>query len=252
MKQTSNILTVFILTVVATFFIACDSGNDTTNGGATIVTPKAGSTYTYTRHQRDSTSGQAPQTKDDTVVATVVSSGTSFEGKSNVITLVEAGGDTIRYVMESNGDVSVYNQTFSYGGFSFTNPNPWVTFTFGSKNRNVQAFDTTQTVSFGSFTVPLTIVGTVNYLGTEELGHGGDTLASGGMAELVVKTTGVVIGDTITVTATRTISFDPSIGGYFHAVDNVIVPDIIVFGQTVVQGSASLKEKVLLDYTLIK
>ncbi len=254
MKRLANLFSaLIILMFVVTSFVACESETDSDGIPSTTVTPKAGTTYTYAKQERDSVSGGSPTTTDSIVIATVLSSGTTFEGKSNVISLVD-NSDTMRYVMEANGDVSIYRKNlFTYGDFTYVSPEPWgLKYSLGSKMSGVILFEHDTEMVVSSFPVPVHLVATVNYLGTEELKKGGNAFADGGKAEIVVVMTGSLSGVTVKVTGKQTISFDPKIGGYFRLSDYIEIPDVKVFGQTVVQGNTSLIEKILIDFSLIK
>src|SRR5689334_10460165 len=89
----------------------CCSSTTFTPPPPTNFTPKSGSTDTYHKHEIDSSAAQGKTTGDSTIVAVVVSSGTSFRGKSNVVTVYD-DYDTLRYSIESNGDVSVFKPNF--------------------------------------------------------------------------------------------------------------------------------------------
>src|SRR5687767_540655 len=125
MKRLAHLFSyAIILMLLVTSFVACESETDSDGTPSTAVTPKTGTTYTYAKQERDSVSGESPTTTDSIVVATVISSATTFEGKSNVISL-DDDGDTMHYVMETNGDVSVYlKELFTYGDFTFVSPEP--------------------------------------------------------------------------------------------------------------------------------
>lgn len=253
MKRLANLFSALIITMfVVTSFVACESETDSDGTPSTTVTPKAGTTYTYAKQQRDSVSGESPTTTDSIVVATVISSGTTFEGKSNVISL-DDDGDTLRYVMESNGDVSIYlKELFTYGDFTFISPEPWLKYPLGSKMSGVVLFEADTNMQVQSFSVPVHITATANYLGTEELKKDGNAFADGGKAEVVVTVNGSLSGVNVTVVGKRSLSFDPKIGGYFRSTDETIIPDVKVLGQTFLQGNTSLTTKILTSFSLIK
>ena len=253
MKRLANLFSALLMVLfVVTSFVACESGTDDPGTTPTAVTPKAGTSYTYAKQQRDSVSGEAPTTKDSLVIATVISSGTTFEGKSNVISL-DDDGDTMRYVMESNGDVSIYRkELFTYGDFTYVSPQPWLKYPIGSKLSGVILFEADTTMMVQTFPVPVHIVAKANYLGTEELKKDGNAFADGGKAEIVVTVTGSLSGVSVKVTGTQTVSFDPKIGGYFRLSDYFEIPDVKVLGQTFLQGNTSLTTKILTSFSLIK
>src|SRR5688572_1220302 len=253
MKRLAHLFSyAIILMLVVTSFVACESETDGGTPTETKVTPKAGTTYTYAKQERDSVSGGSPTTRDSIVVATVISSATNFEGKSNVIAL-DDDGDTTRYVMETNGDVSIYlKELFTYGDFTFISPEPWLKFPIGSKLSGVILFEADTTMQVQSFSVPVHITAVANYLGTEELKKDGNAFADGGKAEVIVTVSGSLSGVNVTVVGKRSLAFDPKIGGYFRSTDETIIPDVIVFGQTFLQGNTSLIQKILISFSLIK
>ena len=119
--------------------------SSTTPPPNTNVTPKTGSTYTYQKHEVDSSKAQGRTTSDSIIIAKVFSSGTTFEGKSNVVALYD-DFDTLRFVIEANNDISVYKASFGSNGFVFANPSPWLTLPFGSKRTGVQLFSPKDTL----------------------------------------------------------------------------------------------------------
>src|SRR5689334_28811 len=88
--------------VAAIVISGCSSSTTSTPPLPTNVTPKSGSTYTYHKHEVDSSAAQGKTAGDSTIVAVVISSGTTFAGKSNVVTVYD-DYDTLRYSIESNG-----------------------------------------------------------------------------------------------------------------------------------------------------
>ena len=244
------------LAFVATLISGCKSDSTTsTDSGA--VTPKPGSSYTYAQHYKDSTNTGVTE-NDSIIIATVVSSGLTYQGKSNVITLHDGNGtDTLRYVMESNGDVSVYRANFTANvaaaPISFANPTPWMTLPFGSKKTGVALFTAYDTISVNSILIPLVIVGTGDYISPETLVDGtGKKIASGNKAKLTITVTGSYSGIMLNVIVGQTYSFDPTIGGYFASVGTFNLPPVSFFGTTLIQGDQSTKTRILTSFSLIK
>jgi hypothetical protein len=249
---------IFSFIVIALSSSALIYGCSSTNSGTTppttntTVTPKAGTTYTYNKHEIDSSS--TGKTSGDTVVnARVISSDTTFAGKSHVVVLYD-DFDTMRYVIESNGDVSFYRASFGANGFVFANPTPWMTLPFGSKSTNSQiisGYDTIPIPSLGTSEI-VTISGIADYLGTDEEDTGTTTkvkLASGGQARLTITITGISPLPVTGISSTQIFSFDNSIGYYFHSISKNIFPDVIALG---FKGSMTSNEKTLMFYNLIK
>jgi hypothetical protein len=253
MRQKLSIRFLFILTVFSSsiFFGGCSKDDTTTPPANQTVTPKSGTSYTYAKHEKDSTSGQSPMVTDSTIIATVISGGTTFEGKSNVVTLYD-DFDTLRYQIESSNDISIYRSTFGTQGFLFVNPSPWLLLPFGSKSTGVQLFAFDTTVTIQGFPVPFHVVGTADYLGTDAITKNGSSFASGGQVKVTITITGNALGTSINVVSAQTYSFDPTIGGYFHSTSNTSIPDVTVLGQHAVTGSTSSTTKILTDFSLIK
>jgi hypothetical protein len=238
-----------ILTISA---IGCsDSGTTTENKP---VTPKAGTTYTYTQHRSDTTNSVPFNPTDSERTALVLLSGSSFGGKTNVIIQWEdttaQNNDTMRYVIESNGDISIYNPSFgtSVAGqrIDFINPTPWLQIPFGSKSTGVQLFamDTAITLPLvGKQT--LHIVATADYIGTEDLQVNNQSLANGGKAMITITISNPLLP--APVVAKQIYSYDPSLGGYFHSISTLSVPAVITFPQ-----SHTLTERTLVSYHLVK
>lgn len=247
----------FIAFVFVGSLISGCKSDSTTSTDSGAVTPKAGSSYTYAQHYKDSTNTGVTE-NDSIIIATVISSGLTFQGKSNVITLHDGNGaDTLRYVMESNGDVSVYRANFTANvaaaPISFANPTPWMTLPFGSKKTGVALFTAYDTISVSSQSIPLVIVGTGDYIGTETLVDGtGKKIASGNKAKLTITVTGSFSGIVLNAVIGQTYSFDPTIGGYFASVGTFNLPPVSFFGTTVIQDDQSTKTRILTSFSLIK
>ncbi len=255
-KRTIQSAAFIAFAFASAFLSGCKSDTVTaTDSGA--VTPKAGSSYTYNQHYKDSTNTGITE-NDSIIVATVISSGLTFEGKNNVITLHDGNGaDTLRYVMESNGDVSVYRANFAANvgasPISFTNPTPWMTLPFGSKKTGVALFTAYDTINFNGANIPLVIVGTGDYIGTETLVDGtGKKIASGNKAKLTITVSGSYLGVNINIIVGQTYSFDPTIGGYFASVGTFNLPPVSFLGTVIIQSDESTKTRVLTSYSLIK
>ena len=240
-----------LLTSGAAFFGCSSSSQPSTPAGSSIVIPKAGSTYTYSRHERDSTIGKKPTTTDSVVVATVISSGMPFEGKNNVIT-IDDDFDTLRYVFESSNDITIYRASLGSNGFVFFNPTPWITLPFGSKMTGVQVISFDTSVSAQGATIPVHISGVADYIGVDSIVKGSSKYASGSQVKLTVTITGSIFGTPIVITASQSYSFDISKGGYFHSVTETQIPNVVILKTQILQGNTSLVEKILTDFTLLK
>ncbi len=244
MKKTT--LSLFATLLLSVCLFSCKYSADSGGTPETTVTPKKGSTYTYNKHEVDSsTSGKT--TGDTAVTAIVLASDTTFAGKSHVVILYD-NFDTMRYVVESNGDISFYRDGFGSNGFVFNNPTPWLRLPYGSKGTGITLFDTTQEVSYGGNTETVKITGTGDYVGTDKLTVGGKEL-SGGQAKLTIKISGTTPA-VINVTSTQTFSFGKSIGYYFHSISKTVFDDIKLFGTTLLAGTTTSNEKTLTSFEL--
>jgi hypothetical protein len=244
MKTIAGFCVALLFSVV---MIGCsDSGTTTTE--TKPVTPKAGSSYTYQKHTADSTSGGSMMTTDSQVVATIVSSGLTVHGHDNVITSYD-NWDTVYYAIESNGDVSLYVDKFSAFGYSIANPNPWLTFPFGSKSDSIQVVTVDTNISVGGLPIAIQVRGVMHYNGTETLT--GSTSASGGVATFALNITASAAGGFVkfSVLGNQRLAYDPSIGNYFHYTKDLTVPDVAAAGIT---GGTQHTEKTLVSYNLVK
>ena len=236
----------FVAAVVATVFLSgCNSSTTTPPTTQTSVTPKAGSTFKYHLHETDTTSTGLTVTDTD-VVDSVVASGISFQGKTNVIEYFE-GPDTVYYEIESNGDVYRYTPTIGVGTFMLTISNPWLLVPYGSKVTNDTLFRDTTTLTYSGFPISVPVSGVASYLGTDQLSDSTGKAHSGGKAQIFVHAYVSELGQSLDAGVTQMNSFDPSIGTYFAAtgqlykVSTISVP-ITTFYQT----------KVLVSYHLIQ
>ncbi|MEP7234939.1 MAG: hypothetical protein ABI778_06555 [Ignavibacteriota bacterium] len=232
---------------------SCSTTTTNPPAGNTNVTPKAGTTYTYQKHQTDSSGTTGKTSTDSTIIATVISSGTTFQGKIDVLTLYD-DFDTVRFVVEPNGDISVYRPTFGSGGFVFENPSPWLTLPFGTKKTGVMLFTKDTSITYASQNETLTLSATADYIGTDEVDTGASKtkLASGGQARITINITGTTPA-TVNIKSVQTYSFDLSIGSYFHSISSTDFKDITIGGiVTVLPGNSSHTEKFLSSYNLIK
>jgi len=250
-KTLKHSLLLAVLAILAAGFISgCSSSSTSQPGTNTTVTPKTGSTYTYNKHEADSS--QTGVTSGDTLMtATVISSGTSYAGKDNVVTIYD-DFDTLRYSIESNGDISFYRANFGSNGFVFNNPSPWLTLPFGSKQSGVQLFKANDTILVSGQQEILQIIGTADYIGNDEVDTNGIKLASGGQARLTIAITGLSPIPVTGISSTQTFSFDGSVGNYFHSISKTVFPDVSYFGTTIIKGSMTSNDKKLKSYVLIK
>ncbi len=151
--------------VLATFLSSCSkTDNPVTPGSSSFVQPKAGSSFTYDEYATDTTTAQPVPGSRDTSVQTIVQTGMTYNGKTNVtkiISVTSGNNDTSYINFESNGDLSVY-----INGLSI--PQKWFTFPTGSKSTNsVTLSDTTQDV-FG-VSIETKVVLTASFVDNETM-----------------------------------------------------------------------------------
>ncbi len=237
----------FVFSIVTFFISGCKY--DPSSGGTTntSVTPKPGTTYTYSKHEKDSVSGQQPTTTDSTIIATVIASDTTYQGKSKVIFLYD-DFDTLHYIMESDNDVSVYLKEFGTSGYTFSNPTPWMKLPFGSKQTGVKLFTTDTLVNSQAGPTRVYLTGVADYVGPDQIAG----KANGGAVKVTIHVRDTLLGTAVDIVATQSYSFDPSIGGYFHSIMTTDVPTVSLLGTTVLQGNTKVTEKILTDYSLKK
>jgi len=135
-----------------------------------LTQPKAGSTFTYDQYYIDTTSGTPIAATRDTTTETIVQTGMSYLGKTNVskvLTTTKHGIDTSYINYESNGDFSI----------SAAALRKWFTMPCGSKSTSTTTTDTTMT--YGSVSIKLKMVLTTSFASKETLsvkGHSMDVL----------------------------------------------------------------------------
>lgn len=142
-------------------------------GTITVVQAKTGSTFTFDDYNTDTASGAIIPESRDTSVHTVVRTGITFNGKSNVseLSITSTRDTSTAYISyESNGDIAVY-----FPGFSSTLL--WLNFPISSKTTvSVVLADTT--VSFFGVTMQTKITAENSYVGTETLTVSGQSISA--------------------------------------------------------------------------
>lgn len=156
-----------LMIAIALVIVSCSS-DDPVSPQPTADQPKAGSTFSYERYSTNPTTGEPISSTKLRYTATIMQTGLTFLGKTNVSMLRTEGiGEvTDGYIYyEPNGDFSVaalYNNV----------PSGWVTWPVvsHSKTENVIA-DTT--FSAGGVSISNKVTATTIYVGTETMVIGG-------------------------------------------------------------------------------
>lgn len=92
------------------------SSNSTSSEPTVSFTPaKTGSTFLLLSYQFDSTGAEIPSSQEDASL-TVLGSGMSYMGKTNVSEFVNQDGDITYFSFESNGDISIYQDSHGQPG----------------------------------------------------------------------------------------------------------------------------------------
>lgn len=140
-------------------------------GPITVTQAKTGSSFTFDNYDTDTTSGAVIPESRDTSVHTVVSTGATFNGKSNVSKLsMMSSRDTSEAYMnyETNGDISLY-----FPGFSSTVQ--WLNFPISSKTTFSAVLADTSCTFVGT-TFQTKITAENSYVGTETITVNGQAL----------------------------------------------------------------------------
>lgn len=216
MTKFSNYGLVLLFVLSSAFFAACGEDEPTNEPPASAITqPKAGSTYTYTEYETEN--GVKDDATEETVTSTILETGLTFEGKSNVVkdedSFEDGSRDTAYFAYESNDDISIW---FDAGEESDGDPDDpfgsaeprWITFPFGAKQNN-----TYTVLSNDSVNATLT----TSYLRTEKgIVNGEERDVWVGQMQISATLT-PSIGPQLTLTQTVEISFMPSIGNLFRS-----------------------------------
>lgn len=235
------------IVALAGWLASCSSSSTPADNTVTTVTPKAGTTYTYHVHSKDSTDGSPAVVKDGDSTSLVLYSGGSYAGRTNVIALLNDTGqttsDTTFYILEPDGDVSVYLGKIGAQGFTLINPNPWLRLPFGSKKTNDTLITVDTTINYGGYNIPTKIRGVADYIGADNTvsGHSADAV------KFTITLNGTYLIINVNVVASQTYALDRTIGGYVHSIYNIAFPPILTSA-----GSTTFKEKTLSSVSLVK
>jgi hypothetical protein len=148
----------FVLAISAAFLVSCSKTSPAKSELAISSQPKTGSTFTFDQYYIDTTTGQPIANTRDTTTETIVQTGLTYLGKTNVSKVVAAtkhGIDTSYLCFEPNGDISINSAYLK----------KWITMPTGSKSSMTMTMDTI----FGSSKIELKMVSTTSFIGDETL-----------------------------------------------------------------------------------
>ncbi len=227
-----------LLILLSMVIVSCKQSTSPTNTNTTTyVQPKTGSTFTFDEYSTDTTSGLPVPGTRDTAVRTVLQSGMSYMGKTNVSEIVgvsSMGNDTSYINYEANNDIS------EYGPGPLDTISVWTILPVASKVANTQTTDTTAV--FSGVTVETKTSSTYSYVDQE-------TMTVKGVSTNVVKIewafnlTVISGGVPVTQTLDEFFYYAPSLGILTKILQPVQV-GLFTSGQQ--QGGVST----LIDYSL--
>lgn len=177
----TNKLAVFSLLVVLCIgvtFVGCsETPSDPPDTTPKKTIPKSGSTYSYTRTEKEPDGTNTANT-DSTHIVTSQSDVAAFAGKDSVVTFIDKNtmrasdnGDTMTIAYETNGDISIYRGN-GIPGVPIPIPieiPTWWTLPLKSKTAvTIIDLDTNIAINLGILTVNVTkVTGIASYIGAE-------------------------------------------------------------------------------------
>ena len=211
---------------------ACGDDSVTSSEPGATVSPKAGSSYTYMKVRTDSNSVKVPGW-DTTYAQSVISTGNSYRGKSNLVMFRDDSTDLfVSY--ESNGDYAMLPKTDD-------TTVQWVIYPAGSRTRfTLPSVDTTVENPFGG-TWQISERGSIVHGGTATITVPAGTFATHRLVQSSVFSLGSGASK-LSTTSTDTIYYAPSIGWVVKVVGRTESNDP--------QFPAEGTEEVLTSYTL--
>ena len=223
-----------LLLLLSVVIVSCKQSTSPAGSNATTyVQPKTGSTFTFDQYATDTTTGLPVPGTRDTAVQTVVKTGMSYMGKTNVTEIIafsSIGNDTSYFNYETNNDIS------QYGQWPLTTISFWTILPVASKVANTVTIDTTLADSSGD-TTKINAASTSSYVDQE-------TMTVKGVPTNVIKIERVFSGG---VPATPFLNeffyYAPSLG---FVAENLLPVQAAPIGSGLQQGSVST----LIDYTL--
>jgi hypothetical protein len=227
--------------------IGCSDSSTTPATPNKPITPKAGSTYQYRQHERDSTDGKPAIITDTTLTVTIVRSGDTLAGMTGVVTAISTIGDTEIYAFDANGDLNVYIPYIDASLFTLQMPTPWFRIPTFSKASSLMLGKDTSSVQISGYPGTVVTTATSAYIGEESDSLIASPTISGGKAKLDVRLDGQVLVVQATATGQRIYGVDPNIGAYFHQRTEFVTPAVMT-----IAASNRVKERWLVSYTVIK
>ncbi|MDP4218813.1 MAG: hypothetical protein Q8916_06940 [Bacteroidota bacterium] len=249
-KFLASVFGAFLLIALGLFDSGCSSSSSPQQTGSNNVTPKTGSTYTYSKYQTDSNGTKIPGT-DLVISASVIDDGKTVRGQNNVYTVVD-DGDTAYFTYTSSNDVNVFVENNGLTGIEQAVGDEvlhrWIVLPI-TTHTSATVLDTNTTISVSGFQVPTHLVATVSYVGDETVKIGTtDSLVTSICKLTITATTNtILISPPATLTYERNISFSPKIGYIAKEVSKTAIPPIPAAGTA---GSKSGDFRVLTSYTV--
>ena len=203
MTRTLKALSILAVTGLAATIIGCSNSSDTTTPPPTKTTPGVGSTYTYDVWDYDSTANTSTPHTDSTY--TVIADTLTMGGKTNVIAIQNADGNTDYYHMESNGDISKYLSVSMQG--ILTTKAVWITVPVASHTSQPTVTLLDSSITYSGFPIAVKVTATSSYLAPDSLSISNKMYAaSKGLVTILVDA-----GIAENATVTSTIWYVPSI-----------------------------------------
>ncbi len=195
-----------VLLMLAVMVAACSQSTSPSGTTATYIQTKSGSTFTFDEYATDTTTGLPVPGTRDTAVQTVLQTGMTYMGKTNVTKIHEISpsvDDTIYINYETNHDVSVFEAT------ALDTEPVWNALPTGSKSSNSITSDTT--VSVFGVPVETKISQTIAYLDNETMTVNGNSIGVSKLSETVSFTT-ISAGTSSTQSSLGYFYYAPSLG----------------------------------------
>jgi len=191
-----------VLAISAVFLASCSKTSPAKSESVNSIQPNAGSSFTFDQYYTDTTTGQPIAATRDTTTETIVQTGLTYLGRTNVskvVTGTKHGNDTSYINFESNGDLSITAPAIGR----------WVTMPTGSKSTMTMTTDTTMT--YGTVTMGLKMVSTTTFVGDESMTVKGHSVS---VTKLLQSSDITMINSGVPSTSTMTIFFyyAPSLG----------------------------------------
>ena len=251
-KTFKDFLSAISLAFIAAAMISgCSSSTTTTPPPTTQsnVTPKAGSTYTYTQSQTDSSGNHVTGT-DTTINASVTATGQSKFGQSSVYTISD-GALTTDYTYSSSNDALTFIENSGASGILASVADSvfrrWITLSITSHASGVIVLDKdTIIINVGGLSIPAVAHVVADYIGSDSvyLAASEESLS---VQHCRITATATAALSSSPLINQRDIYFAPKIGTYAKETTMTTIPSVTIAG---IKGSKSGTLEVISSYTL--